>query len=114
MLTIGIEVSKERSGQRRVSEGASIMSWTLVGKVLFAALFVAGGIGHFIATDFYMKMMPPYLPLHCPLVLLSGIAEIALGILLLIPQTSRFAAWGLIALLIAVFPANIHIYQHQE
>ncbi|AGA31221.1 DoxX family protein [Singulisphaera acidiphila] len=86
----------------------------LVGKVLFAALFVAGGVGHFIATDFYVKMMPPYLPLHRPLVLLSGVAEIALGILLLIPKTSTYAAWGLIALLIAVFPANIYIYQHQE
>ncbi|WP_406694407.1 MauE/DoxX family redox-associated membrane protein [Singulisphaera sp. Ch08] len=89
-------------------------AWTLVGKVLFAVLFIAGGIGHFIATDFYVKMMPPYLPLHRPLVLLSGVAEIALGLLLLIPESSRFAAWGLIALLIAVFPANIYIYQHQQ
>jgi uncharacterized membrane protein len=89
-------------------------TWILVGKCVFAALFVVGGVGHFVATEFYVKMMPPYLPLHRTLVLLSGIIEIILGILLLVPRTSRFAAWGLIALLIAVFPANIHVYRHQE
>jgi uncharacterized membrane protein len=86
----------------------------LAGKWAFAALFVAGGIGHFAATDFYVKMMPPYLGLHRPLVLLSGLIEIVLGIMLLVPQTSRFAAWGLVALLVAVFPANLHVYRHQE
>jgi uncharacterized membrane protein len=85
-----------------------------IGKWLFAALFVAGGIGHFVATDFYLKLMPPYIPWHRPLVLISGVCELALGVLLLVPATSRFAAWGLIALLIAVFPANIHAYRHQE
>jgi uncharacterized membrane protein len=89
-------------------------TWRLAGKLAFAALFVLGGLGHFVATDFYMKMMPPYLPLHRTLVLLSGVIEIVLGILLVVPMTSRLAAWGLIALLIAVFPANIHVYRHQE
>ena len=58
--------------------------------------------------------MPPYLPLHRELVYLSGVFEIALGVSLLIPRFSRLAAWGIIALLIAVFPANIYVYQHQE
>jgi uncharacterized membrane protein len=58
--------------------------------------------------------MPPYLPLHRELVLLSGVFELALGILLLIPPTTNLAAWGLIALLIAVFPANLYMYQHRE
>ena len=53
--------------------------------------------------------MPPYVPWHRLLVYLSGFFEIALGILLLIPKFTHFAAWGLIALLIAVFPANIHM-----
>ena len=52
--------------------------------------------------------MPPYLPLHLELVYLSGFFEIALGLLLLVPRFSRLAAWGIIALLIAVFPANIY------
>lgn len=86
----------------------------VAGKWLFAALFIVGGAGHFVATNFYVRMMPPYLPMHRTLVLVSGVAEVVLGVLLLIRVTSRFAAWGLIALLIAVFPANIHVYQHQE
>jgi uncharacterized membrane protein len=93
-------------------------TWRKTGKFLFkaafAALFVVGGVGHFVAADFYVKMMPSYLPLHRTLVALSGIIEILLGVLLLVPRTSRLAAWGLIALLIAIFPANIHVYRHQE
>ena len=88
--------------------------WKFVGKCVFAASFVFVGVQHFIATDFFMKIMPPYLPAHRELVLVSGVFEIALGVLLLIPQTTRLAAWGLIALLIAVFPANVYMFQHQE
>jgi len=69
---------------------------------------------HFIKPDFYLKIMPPYLPFHQGLVYLSGFCEIGLGLLLLVPRFSRFAAWGIIALLIAVFPANIYVYQHQD
>ena len=92
-------------------------SWTtlaLVGKWAFAALFVAGGVGHFVKTDVYMRIMPPYLPYHRALVLLSGVFEVVLGILLLVPTTKRPAAWGLIALLVAVFPANVYMFQHPE
>jgi uncharacterized membrane protein len=58
--------------------------------------------------------MPPYLPWHLELVYLSGFLEFGLSVLLLVPAFSRLAAWGIIALLIAVFPANIYLYQHQE
>jgi len=88
--------------------------WHLVGKRAFAALFIIAGVGHFVATDFFLKVMPPYLPFHLTLVLVSGVIEILLGIVLLVPRYSRLAAWGIIALLIAVFPANIYVYQHQE
>ena len=91
--------------------------WTtlaLVGRWIFAALFVAGGVGHFVKTDVYMRIMPPYLPYHRALVLLSGVFEVVLGIMLLVPTTSRLAAWGRIALLVAVFPANLFLYQHPE
>ena len=87
---------------------------TLVGRWIFGALFIVGGVGHFAATDVYLKIMPPYLPYHRELVLLSGVFETLLGILLLVPTTRRLAAWGLIALLIAVFPANVFMYQHPE
>ena len=69
---------------------------------------------HFIKPDFYLKIMPPYLPLHLELVCLSGFFEIALGVMLLVPRFSRVAAWGIIALLIAVFPANIYVFQNQD
>ena len=58
--------------------------------------------------------MPPYLPWHLGLVYTSGIAEIGLGSLLLFQRSSVVAGWGLIALLIAVFPANIHMALHPE
>ena len=92
----------------------SVKSWAQAGRWVFAALFVTSGVGHLIATDAFVRIMPPYLPLHRPLVIVSGVIEIALGVLLLVPRSSRLAAWGLIALLVAVFPANIHLFQHQE
>jgi uncharacterized membrane protein len=85
-----------------------------ISRFLLALLMVGGGMMHFIKPDFYLKIMPPYLPFHQELVYLSGVCEIALGLLLVVPRSSRFAAWGIIALLIAVFPANIYVYQHQE
>ena len=59
-------------------------------------------------------MMPTYLPLHLESVQISGVAEIVLGVLLLVPRTSAAAAWGLIALLVAVFPANLQMALHPE
>jgi uncharacterized membrane protein len=88
--------------------------WRLAGKCLFAALFLVSGVGHFATTETFVKIMPPYLPRPRELVLLSGAAEIALGVLLLIPGTTRLAAWGLMALLVAVFPANLYMDQHPE
>lgn len=89
-------------------------TWKRFGRWLLAALFIVAGLGHFLRTDFFVKMMPPFLPLHRTLVIVSGVFEVVLGILLLVPRFSRLAAWGIIALLVAVFPANIHIYRHQE
>ena len=83
-------------------------------KYVLAAFFVLAGFNHFISPTFYLKMMPPYLPWHLVLVYLSGLFEIALAILLLIPKFTHIAAWGLIALLIAVFPANIHMAANHE
>src|SRR5450755_798263 len=83
-------------------------------KYVLALFMIGAGTLHFIQPDFYVKIMPPYLPLHLELVYLSGFFEIVLGLLLIAPRFSRLAAWGIIALLIAVFPANIYLYQHQE
>lgn len=85
-----------------------------VTRIIFAVLFVAAGINHFVDPRFYVDIVPPYLPWPQALVIVSGIAEMVLGVSLLIPRSSRLAAWGLIALLIAVFPANIHMATHPE
>ncbi len=85
-----------------------------ISKIVFALLFVAAGVNHFVDTPFYESITPPYMPWPLALVIISGVAEIVLGIALLLPKCSRLAAWGLIALLIAVFPANIHMAVHSE
>jgi uncharacterized membrane protein len=84
------------------------------GKILFALLFLVGGVVHLARPEVYRPMMPPYIPAPDLMILLSGIAELVLGALLLWPRTQRLAAWGLIALLVAVFPANVHMYLHPE
>lgn len=87
-----------------------------ISKWIFAVFFVAAGVNHFVNEPFYLKIMPDYIPqvLHRPAVITSGVFEILLGALLVFPPTARLAAWGLIALLVAVFPANIYAYQHSE
>lgn len=86
----------------------------LVMRWLLGILFVLAGANHFRGPDFYVRIMPPYLPWHLELVYLSGVFEIVLGVLLLIPRTASWAAWGLIALLVAVFPANLHMALNPE
>ncbi len=76
---------------------------------LLAIAFVAAGANHFVAPDFYMPMMPPYLPLHLELVYLSGVGEILFGLGVLVPRWRRLSGYGLIAVLIGVFPANVHM-----
>ncbi|MFY9610739.1 MAG: DoxX family membrane protein [Blastocatellia bacterium] len=83
-------------------------------KYILAVFFVYGGVNHFRNPDFYLPMMPPYLPWHLTLVYLSGGFEILFGLMLIIPKLTRMAAWGLILLLIAIFPANIYMAQHAE
>ena len=77
-------------------------------------LFAAAGVNHFVDPGFYVGMMPPYLPWHPELVALSGVAEILLGLLVLIPRAAPLVGWGLVALLVAVFPANVHMALHPE
>ncbi len=78
-------------------------------RVLLAVFFVGAGTMHFVIPDAYVRIVPPALPASRLLVELSGIAEILGGLGLLIPFTRRAAAWGLIVLLVAVFPANIYM-----
>ena len=85
-----------------------------VGRYVMGAMYIVAGIGHFVVTRTYMHIMPDYLPAHRELVLISGAAEIAGGVGVMVPQTRRAAAWGIVALLVAVMPANIWMAQHPE
>ena len=80
-----------------------------VSRWLLGGLVVAAGVNHFVNPDFYVRIMPPYLPWHPELVFLSGVFEVVLGVLVFVPRTRRAAGWGLIALFVAVFPANVHM-----
>ena len=80
-----------------------------VGAWLLGILFTIAGVFHFVRPEPYLAMMPPWLPQPGLLVALSGAAEIAGGIGMFFARFRRMAAWGLIALLVAVFPANLHV-----
>jgi uncharacterized membrane protein len=80
-----------------------------IGWIVAAISYVAAGTLHFVKTDVYVRIMPPYIPWHVFMVRASGVCEIVGGLGLCLPQTRRAAAWGLVALLIAVFPANIYM-----
>lgn len=79
------------------------------GRFALGVLFVGAGAMHFVATSVYVKIMPPMLPEPRLLVQMSGVAEMLGGIGVLVPQTRRAAAWGLVALLVAVMPANAYM-----
>ena len=74
-----------------------------------AVFFFVAGANHFVNPDFYVAMMPPYLPAHLALVNVSGVFEILGGILVLVPRVRGVAGWGVVVLLLAIFPANVHM-----
>ena len=74
-----------------------------------AILYAFAGFNHLLNPDFYVAIMPPGLPNPEWLNVLSGLAEIVLGVFILEPRVRVYAAWGIIALLIAVFPANVYV-----
>ena len=88
---------------RRVKQ---ILLWVM------AAFYVLGGFNHLINPAFYLAIIPPDLPNPEWINLLSGLAEIVLGVFVLEPRVRVLAAWGLVALLIAVFPANVYVAVH--
>lgn len=86
----------------------SVTPW----RYALALVMVLAGTLHFLFTEAYVSVMPDYLPWHEELVLISGFFEIAGGLGLLVPATRIFAGWGLIALYLAVLPANINMAVH--
>jgi len=84
------------------------------GLALVFAFFMFGGIGHFTMTEFFVNIMPPYLPLHTEIVYLTGVMEILGALALLVPAYRALAGVYLIALTVAVTPANIHMWMNPE
>jgi uncharacterized membrane protein len=78
-------------------------------RVILAISIIVVGVTHFVVPREYVKIVPPQLPYPLGLVYLSGFYEILGGIGLLVPPVSQAAAWGLLALFIAVYPANINM-----
>lgn len=76
---------------------------------VMGTLYVVAGVTHFLVPEAFAQIVPPALPFPLALAYLSGVAEIALGLGVLFDRTRTLAAWGLVALLVAVFPANVYM-----
>jgi uncharacterized membrane protein len=81
---------------------------------VLSVTFIAAGTLHFLRPEMYERIMPEYLPAHRELVLVSGAAEIAGGVGVALSQTRHAAGIGLVALLLAVFPANVNMAANSE
>lgn len=81
----------------------------LLTRIALAILFLTAGVGHFTHTSGFERIVPPSLPNPRILVYVSGIFEILGGLGILIPSIQKLAGWGLVALLVAVFPANVYM-----
>lgn len=81
--------------------------------IISSIFYVIVGIKHFIEPEYFLSIVPPYLPYRLELVYVSGLFEVLFGILILLPKYRYYGAIGLILLLIAVFPANIYLAQNE-
>ena len=77
-------------------------------------LLVLAGMNHFRKPKLYERIMPPYIPAHSTMVMLSGVAEMVLGFMLMNKNSQEMAAWGIIALLIAFIPVHIYMLQDKK
>ena len=83
--------------------------WRKFALLIFSFIFIYVGVDHFINSEFYLDIMPPRFPFPLEAVLISGFFEILGGVGILISRIRKFAAWGLAALIVAVYPANIYM-----
>jgi uncharacterized membrane protein len=95
-----------------------MLRWPTIKRALvgygFAAAFGLAGLNHFLDPDFYLLIIPPYLPAHDWINALAGIAEMLSATVMLRPATARWGSWLAIATLVAVFPANVYLFQNQQ
>jgi uncharacterized membrane protein len=83
-----------------------------ISRIIMTVFYIAAGINHFRNPAIYYTLIPPYLPNPVLINIISGVAEIILGLLLIFPKTRRIAVYGIIALLIAFIPAHIYMIQN--
>lgn len=76
---------------------------------VMGVFYITAGVTHFLSPEWFLQIVPPMLPAPLALVYLSGVAEVAVGVGVLLPQTRHYAALGTVALLVAVYPANIYM-----
>ncbi|MCB0464197.1 MAG: hypothetical protein KDC78_00790 [Aequorivita sp.] len=79
---------------------------------LIGVLFVIAGMNHFRKPKLYERIMPPYIPTHSAMVMLSGIAEMILGFMIMNKNTQCEAAWGIIIMLVVFLPVHIYMLQN--
>ena len=78
-------------------------------RVAAGVAFVVASLPHFFTPERYLPMMPPFVPAPLTMIYVSGVAELLGGLGLLIPMSIQLAGWGLVLLLVAIFPANIYV-----
>lgn len=83
----------------------------LAGRYLLGLFYIAAGINHFISPDFYVAIIPPYFPYPEVINILAGVVEIALGAMVFVSSTMRWACYGILAMLIAFIPVHVYFIQ---
>jgi uncharacterized membrane protein len=81
---------------------------------LIGVLFVLAGMNHFRKPKLYERIMPPYIPAHSAMVMLSGFVEMILGFMIMNKNTQNEAAWGIIIMLVAFLPVHIYMLQNEQ
>lgn len=81
---------------------------------LMGVLLVLAGMNHFRKTKIYERIIPPYIPAHSTMVMLSGVAEMILGFMIMNKNTQEVAAWGIIIMLIVFIPVHIYMLQNEK
>lgn len=81
---------------------------------VFALILLVSGVFHFVRPKIYERIMPPYIPAHSSMILLSGILEMVFGLMLLNPDTQTIAVWAIIAMLVAFLTAHFYMLQDEK
>lgn len=81
---------------------------------LMGFIYILAGFNHFRKPKMYERIIPPYIPAASSMVIVSGAAEMVLGLMLLNPDTQSYAAWGIIAMLIVFFTVHIYMLQNEK